>query len=151
MLNAAATAAATEANRRLRAERKEHAARLLNVGIAGVAEISRRLEVSKRTAARYLRELHGGGDRRVILYPALKPLVLEHLRMYPHLRISGYMLARALRIGETSHKVVERALRSLEQDGLVRQEVSTRREGDYRPHVKVYLWSLAEQGQPDGQ
>ncbi|MFG1709155.1 hypothetical protein ACFLIM_38785 [Nonomuraea sp. M3C6] len=115
--------------------------------------IGDRLGVHERTIQRYLRELEGDVDRRVILYPEVKPQVLEHLRRYPHLRTSAYMLARAvgLLLDETNYGRVESALKSLERDGLVRREIGTRKDGDYSSSVKVTLWSLAEQGQPDGQ
>jgi hypothetical protein len=41
-------------------------------------------------------------------------------------------------------------LASLEQDGLVRHEIDTRKKGDYRRCVKQILWSLAK-GRTDGQ
>ncbi|GGO62981.1 hypothetical protein [Nonomuraea cavernae] len=134
-----------------RASRKEQTAQLRNLGITDPALIGDRLGVHARTVQRYLRELEGDVDRRVILYPEIKPQVLEHLRRYPHLRLPAYQLARVLQVSERSGKTVKRALRSLEREGLVRHEIGTRKEGDYSRAVRVILWSLAEQGQPDGQ
>ncbi|TDD32194.1 hypothetical protein E1286_43875 [Nonomuraea terrae] len=142
-------AAARDARMRKRATRKKQVEDLLQVGVTDTAEIGRHLRVTDRTVQRYLRELQGNVDRRVILYPEIKPLVLAHLRKYPHLRITGCMLARALQIPFRDR--VENALLSLERDGLVRREIGTRKEGDLRPSMKLILWSLAEQGQPDGQ
>ncbi|MEV0149757.1 MULTISPECIES: hypothetical protein [unclassified Nonomuraea] len=144
-----ATTAASAAVRRQRAARKEQAARLLRDGITDLALIGKHLGVCERTVQRYLRELEGDVDRRGIVYLEIKPQVLEHLRRYPHLRISAWMLARALRM--MSYRPVQHALQSLELDGHVRHEIGTRKEGDYSRAVKVILWSLAEQGQSDGR
>ncbi|MEQ4724713.1 hypothetical protein [Nonomuraea sp. B19D2] len=149
MVSPAATAAA--ASRHRRAARKEQTAELLDLGVTNPAEIASRTGVHTRTIQRYLRELQGNVDRRGIVYPEVKPLVLAHLRKYPHLRITSCSLARALKIPDTLRGRVNNSLRSLERDGLVRHEICTRKDGDYGSAVKVTLWSLAEQGQPDGQ
>jgi stalled ribosome alternative rescue factor ArfA len=141
----------TDTLTRPRAERKEQIAQLLELGVNDSAVIGNHLGVHPRTVQRYLRELEGDVDRRGILYQEIKPQALEHLRKYPHLRISAWTLTRALRIPQRSCRPVLNALKSLERDGLVRHEIGTRKKGDYSTPVKVILWSLAEQEQPDEQ
>ncbi|QFY09577.1 hypothetical protein GBF35_25610 [Nonomuraea phyllanthi] len=145
MMSSAATAAATAARRRQRVLRKERTAQLLSDGITDPAMIGEHVGVHERTIQRYLRELEGDVDRRAIVYSSIKPRVMEHLRKYPHLRISAWQLTRVLQLPESSCKTVRNALRSLERDGLVRHEIGTRKEGDYRSCMKLILWSLLEQ------
>ncbi|PRX66180.1 hypothetical protein B0I32_106316 [Nonomuraea fuscirosea] len=135
-------AAAIAVVRRKRAERKKKAAELLRVGITDTAVIASRIGVDERTVMRYVRELQGDVDRRArgqrdFLYREIKPQVIAHLRAYPQLRISSFMLARAIRMPKLW--VVTRALVSLERDGLVRHEIETRESGS----PKAILWSLA--------
>lgn len=113
------------------------------MGITNPHEIAQRLNVNVRTVQRYEHELAGGRDRRVIIYPKYKPLVLEHLRKYPHLRISAWQLTRAIRLHENRHKAVFNALQSLEREGLVRHEIAIRQDRNYSTPLKVVLWSIA--------
>lgn len=150
-------AAARAARIRQRAERKEKTVQLLRDSITDPALIGEHIGVHARTVQRYLHELKGNVDRRAkgqngeFLHREIKPQVLEHFRRYPHLRISAAMLTRALQIPAGSSRPMQRALESLEQDGLVRRELGTRgKPGDYRVCMKVILWSLTEKGQADG-
>lgn len=132
-----------------RVERMRQTAELLDLGVRDAAAIGQRLGVHERTVHRYLRELNGGASRRVTIFPSVKPQVLEHFRKYPHLRISAYMLGRVLGWSADSYVPVLNALRSLEQDGLVRSEVGVRDDRDFTQKLKVILWSLTEEGKRD--
>ncbi|GAA1768599.1 hypothetical protein [Nonomuraea bangladeshensis] len=144
------TTAASAARTNRRASRKEQTEQLRHAGVTDPVLIGDRLGVHSRTIQRYLRELEGDVDRRGTVYPELKPMVLQHLRTYPHLRITAWMLARVLGLPGTAQQTVKKALRSLERDGLVRHEIGARgTTRDLNDCTKVILWSLAEQEQPD--